>query len=109
MNKKSLAKAQFQELHIEEVDEDGKEWSKSTLDYFLVDMDIETNTFDILTTENTNISSDHYMIKLTMKERGQRFTKIIKKTTDPYDVKKMAMRTNMNYTSMAENKLKTLC
>ena len=90
------------------IDGNGKEWSRSVLDYFLVDRGVRVDEFKIVNEGPGTTTSDHFMIKITVEvqknwRKGKRAGRL-----PPYDLKRINEKTEKKFQRNLMNKLSTL-
>ena len=79
------------------IDREGKLWSSSTIDYFLISKGVNITRFKILTENTGHTSSDHLMIEIEIQIERDDFTSKQKKRIPLYDLRKMRLDTNKTY------------
>ena len=87
------------------VDNTGKEWSSSVLDYFITSKDVDIKNFTIMNEGDGILSSDHTMIQMEIVESEEKFKSKRRPLKPRYDLRRVNDRSMQLYGKLSTMKL----
>ena len=90
------------------IDDDGKLWSESILDYFLVGQEVKVKEFAILNDDHSSIESDHYVIKISLEADPFHKKRLPKRKPKLYDIKGASEDAQKHFNHLTQGKLRRI-